>query len=310
MGQISNVGAAVPADPLREQQRERLRSLAQAHVVGQDAAEAEPGQEVQPGQATFLVRPQGSGERRSGVGTGVSRSAAWPEMRSPSMPSASTSTSGRSSSPPLDHLLQHLAGGHLAGAPPVDRLERGPQLPVVQLDPLPANPHQRHLQPRQLGQLLGVHHAVADHQVDPEVDQLVEPEAGAGDGSARAARPGGQLETHGLAAGPGRQLHAEPRGLQQRRGLAKELVRFAGVQRHAGRPGRPAAARAVAGTAAPHGPGRRAASRPARCGRPGMPAPAQRSGGRQVEARVLGGLQRELQPPVVAARRAARPAGS
>ena len=73
----------------------------------------------------------------------------------------------------VDDLLQHLAGGQLALAAPADRLQRRLELPVVQLHPLPADPHQRHLQPGQLGQLLGADRAVADDQVDPEVDELL-----------------------------------------------------------------------------------------------------------------------------------------
>ena len=45
-------------------QRQQLHRLAQAHVVGQQCADAEPVEEGQPGQPPALVRPQARAERR------------------------------------------------------------------------------------------------------------------------------------------------------------------------------------------------------------------------------------------------------
>ena len=59
IGHTSSVGLA-PA--LAGDQRQQLDRLAQAHVVGEDAAEPELAQEGQPGEPALLVRPQLTGE--------------------------------------------------------------------------------------------------------------------------------------------------------------------------------------------------------------------------------------------------------
>jgi hypothetical protein len=43
---------------LRQQQRKHLDRLAEAHVVGKACAEAQTGQQMQPLDASTLVRPQ------------------------------------------------------------------------------------------------------------------------------------------------------------------------------------------------------------------------------------------------------------
>ena len=54
----------LPAEPPPLEQGEDLDRLAQAHVVGQDAAEAEPLEVVEPAQALALVGPQLAVEAR------------------------------------------------------------------------------------------------------------------------------------------------------------------------------------------------------------------------------------------------------
>ncbi len=46
--------------------------LAQAHVVGEAAAEAEPVEELEPAEAALLVRAQGGGEARGHIAVGES----------------------------------------------------------------------------------------------------------------------------------------------------------------------------------------------------------------------------------------------
>ena len=47
---------------VRPQHREELDGLSQAHVVGEDGADAEPPEERQPGKPALLVGPQGAAE--------------------------------------------------------------------------------------------------------------------------------------------------------------------------------------------------------------------------------------------------------
>ena len=64
IGQTSRVG---PRVRLVREQGQQLHRLAQAHVVGEHAADADPAEEVQPGQTTRLVRAESPVE---GLGRG------------------------------------------------------------------------------------------------------------------------------------------------------------------------------------------------------------------------------------------------
>ena len=175
IGQTSRVGAAVR---LVRQQRQQLHRLAQAHVVGEHAAEPGAAEEVQPGQPALLVRAQLPVED-SGVATGrepllglAGQQVAEPAVgldpldrqavRADAGPRGSTPRPSRSSSPT----------SACAGTP--DELQPGGQPPRVQLDPLAAQPHQRRLQLGQLGQLLLGQHLAAEREVVAEVDDGVE----------------------------------------------------------------------------------------------------------------------------------------
>ena len=78
IGQTSRLGPAPRRGrPSLGEQREQLHRLAEAHVVGEDAAESGAVQEVEPGQAALLVRAQLAVEQ-SGTGIAASRCSASP----------------------------------------------------------------------------------------------------------------------------------------------------------------------------------------------------------------------------------------
>ena len=241
---------------------------------------------------------------------GRSRRSAWPDSRSPSQPSASTPTRGTSSSgPPRPARAgrQRVGRGHRPGLVALEELQRRLQVRVVQLDPLAAQPDQRDLQPGQLGQLGRVERLVAHGHVVPEVHQVAQAELRPGDRRARGAlRPGGQLQPEAGLAHPVGQQHAEPGAGQQRPGLLEEPERARRVQLHPGRGG--LAQRVLELAEEPGGgaePGQQLLDRVAAGRRPGAgrraqepgPVPGPDVGGGDHQAGVVGGLQRELDPP-------------
>ena len=183
------------------------------------------------------------------------------------------------------------------------------QVRLVQLDPLAAQPDQGNLEPGQFGQLGGIDHLIADCYVVPEVHQVAEPEFRLGHrrASRRGLGPGGQLEPEPRLAHPVRQQHPEPGPGQQRPGLLQEPERARRVQLQHDR--RRLAQRLLQLAEQPGGgaqPGQqlfgRVVAGPEALARPGV-------GGGDHQARVLGGLQRELDPPGTPVE-AARPGGS
>ncbi len=65
MGQTSKAGRG-RARRAPAQQGEQLHRLSEPHVVGQDAPEAHPVEERQPGETSLLVGAQGAGEAGRG----------------------------------------------------------------------------------------------------------------------------------------------------------------------------------------------------------------------------------------------------
>ena len=53
--------------PQHEQQREHLDGLAEAHVIGEAGAEAEPGKQVEPADTDLLVGPKGAVQLTTGI---------------------------------------------------------------------------------------------------------------------------------------------------------------------------------------------------------------------------------------------------
>ena len=286
---------------VRRDQREQLDRLAQAHVVGQDAAQAEPAEEGQPGKPSFLVGPQLAGEARgSGHRPQPPVHLAGQQVTQPAVGVHADQRDVLVRTAQADG--QRVGRRHRPGRGTLEELQRGLDVRVVQLHPLPAQPDQRDLEPGQLRQFLRVKRLVADGHVVAEVHQVTQAELRPGDrGSGRALRAGGQLQAEPRLAHPVRQQHAEPGAGKQRPGLLEEPERARRIQLHQGR-GR-LAQRVLELAEQPHAraqPGQQLLHRVAP--EPGsLPGPHVRGGDH--EAGVIGGLQRELDPPRVGFRR-------
>ena len=291
---------------LRGDERQELDRLAQAHVVGQDAAQAQVAQEGEPRKPALLVGPQRPGEARG------RRHRRQPPVGLPGQQVAEPAVGVHADQRDLvagaalgqsEAGQQRVGGRHRARLTALQELQRGLEVRLVQLDPLAAQPDQRDLEPGQLGQLGRVDHLVADGHVVAEVHQVAEPEPGLGD--RRAGRgglgPGGQLEPEPGLAHPVRQQHPEPGPGQQRPGFLQEPERARGVQLQHRR--LRLAQRVLQLAEQPGGgaqPGQQLLDRVVAAGpdalaRPGVAVPD--IGGRDHQARVLGRLQRELHPP-------------
>ena len=120
----------------------------------------------------------------AGVGIGVSRSAACPESRSPSMPSASTSTSGRSSSPPSTTCCSTSPAVSSPSRRRPTALSAALSCRSSSSTHCPRTRTSGTLSRASSASSSAADRAVADHQVDPEVDQLLEAEPGVGGGLA------------------------------------------------------------------------------------------------------------------------------
>ena len=239
-------------------------------LAGQQVAQPAVG--VHPDQRDLLAGPSGSARSRAIQ----SRSQAHP---------------GR----------QRVRRGHRPGLVALEELQRRLQVRVVQLDPLAAQPDQRDLQPGQLGQLVRIERLVAHCHVVPEVHQVTQAEPGHGrPGGRRAGRgpgPRGQLQPEPGLAHPVRQQHAEPGAGQQRPGLLEEPERARRVHLHQG--GSRLAQRVVELAEEPGGgaqAGQQLLHRVTAGGEPG-PLAGPDVGRGDHQARIVGGLQRELDPP-------------
>ena len=289
-------------------ERQQLDRLAQAHVVGQDAAEAELAEEGQPGKPAFLVGAQLAGEARG------RRHGPQPPVGLPGQQVAQPAVGVHADQRDVgvraaEAGRQRVGCGHRPGLTALEELQRRLQVRVVQLDPLAAQPDQRDLQPGQFGQLGRVERLVAHGQVVPEVHQVAQAELRPGDRRARGAlRPGGQLQPEACLAHPVGQQHAEAGAGQQRRGLLEEPERTRRVQLHQGRGG--LAQRVLELAEEPGGaaqPGQQFLHRVAARRDPGAaeepgPVPGPDVGGGDHQARVVGGLQRELDLPGIGIR--------
>ena len=91
-------GVASAPGTLVDQQREKLGRLPEAHVVGQAGPETELAQEGEPAEPPFLIGAELAGESVGGR-NGLELRSSAPASRSPSQPSAATSTTGRSPGP-------------------------------------------------------------------------------------------------------------------------------------------------------------------------------------------------------------------
>ena len=236
----------------------------------------------------------------SGVGSGASRrsACAGQQVAKPSVRVHRGQRHVVASAVDADE--NRLAGGHRAGPLALEELQRGLDLAIVEFHPLAADADERDLERGELGQFRGGQHLVADGQVVPELHQVREAERGLpADGEdAAERRPGGQLQPEPRLARPVRQEHAEPRAGQQRALVAQEPQRARGVQRDLG-------GRRLGQCLLERGeqPGRRAEARQeflVRVGVTAQPAdalPGPDIGRGQHQARILRGLERELDPP-------------
>ena len=135
---------------------------------------------------------------------------------------------------------EQLGDGQLAAT--TGQPQRGLQAPRIELDPLPAQPHQRRLELGERGHLVGGEGVVADRHVVAEVGDGAEADPGAGaDQPGLGARCGGHLDPEaGRRLGPpARELDPEPGGGEGGGGLAEEAVRPGHVEAEGVRPGRP-----------------------------------------------------------------------
>ena len=233
------------------EQGEQLDRLAQAHVVGQDAAEPDRLQEVQPGQTALLVRPQRAAEAGRRLDRLRAAASAWPASRSPSQPSALDAVDRQPAVGSSCRRRARAAAARRRSAVPVaaEQLQPGRQPARVELDPLPAQPDQRRLQLGQRRQLVRGQRLVAEGELAPVVDDRVEARAGS-----RCRRPcpaavGVRARQPERRAGPTAGSTSPAAGPRTRRSPAaappsrRNAVRAGGVQLQRRRAG-PCAARA------------------------------------------------------------------
>ena len=216
---------ALPAD-----QRQQLHRLAQAHVVGEHAADADLLEERQPGQPALLVRPQRAHEpvrRRDGREPLLG----LPDSRSPSQPSASDVDDrqpARARRPRRLSALQHVGqaqrAGDAAGAgtPAPGPAGRGRPASTARGPGPAAGRPRRAARPRR-----SVRPSLADGELPAEVDEPLLPDARAAVGRARLAR--GCRPAAGRRAGPaaGPTTRAAARRSRTRRAAAPSRTRKA-----------------------------------------------------------------------------------
>jgi hypothetical protein len=294
-------------------QAQRLRGLAEPHIIGEDAAKAETAEEGQPRHPALLIGAQLAVE----AGRRLDRfePAVGPAGEQVAEPAVGVHLDQRQVVVgSVQAGQQRVRSPHRPGLAALQEPQRRAEVPVVEFHPLAAQPDQRDLEPGQLGQLPGVQLLVADRQVVAEVDQVAEAELRVGHRPARGSPgPGGELESEPGPAHPVRQQHAEPGAGQQRRCLPEEAERLLGVQCYLGR--RRAAQRPVQLGEEPGGPAQPGQQLLLRVldpgGQAGRGSARPDVGSRHHQARVVGGLERELDPPVPGdlARRPAAAAG-
>ena len=221
-----------PGRALLHQQGQHLGGLAEPHVVGEACAEPETTEELQPGEAALLVWPERAPEacRRAPSWREPVRTAGCQEGPEPAIggdPGDGEADVGRHQAQASAH---HLSGGHrpvLESGSPLHQVHRRRNVLRAQLHPLAPDPHERHLEPGELADLVGGHLHVADRELPPVVDDGVEPEAGAGRRRAGLRARGGPQagrDTRAPRLPPGRELDAEAGLREDRCAVAQEGV--------------------------------------------------------------------------------------
>src|SRR5579859_3604772 len=287
--------------PLVSHQPEQLDGLSQTHRIRQNPPQTKPIKEGQPGKPTLLVGAQGAGERGGGGYWGEAAVGLAGEQVAEPAVSVHLDQGQVVVAGGLQTSQQGVTGRRSARPASLQEFQRGPQVPVVQLHPLPAQPYQRDLEPGQLGQFGGIELLVPDGQVVAEVDQIFQPELGVGHRTG-GRRPGArrQLEPQPGLAHPVRQQHPEPGPRQQRCRLLQKTERALGIQGYLGRCG--SVQRGFQLGKQPHRPaepGQQFFLRvPDPHGEPGRGHPRPHVIRRHQQAGIVCGLQGEFNPPV------------
>ncbi len=205
----------------REQQRQQLHRLAEAHVIRQAGAEAEAREERQPRKPPLLVGTKLP--RKSGRSGNLLQLAIAIRAEQLPQPPPSLDLGNRQVGPgaQAEALAEQLARRRLAPfGPALEERERRLDVLRAQHDPAPASHHQRQLQRRQLAQLAQRERRIADRDLP-----LVRAQASEAEQPAALLelleRLSLQLEAQPLAPPRGRE-HAEPGLLQRRRGVAQK----------------------------------------------------------------------------------------
>ena len=152
-------------------QAQRLRGLAEPHIVGEDAAKAETAEEGQPRHPTLLIGAQlavEAGRRLDRFEAAVGL--AGEQVAEPAVGVHLDQRQVVVGSVQVGQ--QRVRSPHRPGLAALQEPQRRAEVPVVEFHPLAAQPDQRDLEPGQLGQLPWVQLLVADRQVVAEVDQV------------------------------------------------------------------------------------------------------------------------------------------
>ncbi len=279
---------------------QQLDGLAEAHVVGQATAQPQRGQERQPRQATSLVRAQRGGEAVRWIKR-LERLRCRPAEQV-AQPAVRVHRGDRQRSVEV----VGVAGGQredlCGGLPTVgfagQELQPATQLFRVDRHPLTAEPNQRSLGLGERGDLVLGQGLVVDGELPAELDELVATELAllAHHAVDRGVRRQRQPQP-ATPVPPGRQQHPEAGLVELRSHDREEPVRVVGVQVQLGRARGTQTARELGVDLA--GPAELGQQQLLRAIQPAPQTPvlAPRLLGRHQQARILGGLQQELQPP-------------
>ena len=290
--------------PVVRLQGEELHRLAEPHVVGQQGAQTELGEERQPRQAALLVGAQLCAEARRGGDRGD-------RPVGPPLQKIAEETLRAHRGDGERHLLvggpvvgmtacerQHLAdrGRALRRSAAQERQAR-PQLLGIDAHPPAAHPHELCLGRHELGQLLLAELLVTDGHRPAKIGQLLAAEAAAREHAVGGGAAGRQREPHpARPVPPAGQLHPEPGVGQQRRIDGEELVRAAVLQVERLRTGRTKGGCEVGHHAG--GPPQLGEQQLLRIGQQPRGAAVPDLPCRHEQAQIGGGLEEELQDPV------------
>src|SRR5262249_43661309 len=158
----------------------RYQTFTQTHMICEDPAEAEVAEEGQPGEAAFLVGAELAAER--GRGGDRREPAVGLAGQQVAEPAVGVDLGHRDAVARAEELRaaqpggKRVRGSHSPALAPLEVLQRGLQVPVVELHPLAPQPDQRDLEPGQFLQFVRVQDLVADGQLIPEIDQVAQAE--------------------------------------------------------------------------------------------------------------------------------------